>query len=152
MSRRRHRNVITAALAAPFAAALVAFVVTSCGNTEGDNAVRGDASGDSTNDSAGGDSAARDGAADSSTEFDAAHPDGGPAPVVACGDGGADAAGECTLPPSVCIDEHWLRYYGGSASCTDAGVCDFMAFDMLCPHADMAPDCFQGGCRIVIVR
>ena len=156
MSRRRHGNVITAAVAAPFVAALVGLVVASCGNDGDDNAVkRGDASSDATIEGSF-DAFLGDGTLESTPGFDAARPDGGPAPVVACGDGGADAgtgdAGECTLPPSVCIDDHWLRYYAGGSCNTDAGTCDFRAFEMLCGPSQTPPDCYQGGCRLVIVR
>jgi hypothetical protein len=74
-------------------------------------------------------------------------PDGGPPPVVACG----DAADPCLPPPSVCLDEHWMRYYG-AGYCSDAGTCEFTGYDMLCPPSPTPPDCYQGGCRIVIVR
>ncbi len=71
-------------------------------------------------------------------------PDGGPPPTVAC-DGGT-----CTLPPSTCIDDHWLRYYAGG-TCKD-GLCEFRAYEMLCSPSQVPPDCYQGGCRMVIVR
>lgn len=81
---------------------------------------------------------------------DAAHPDGGPAPTYPC----ADAAPEprCPLPPSFCIDDHWMRYYG-SATCDEAtGQCVATPIDMECLPAEAPPDCFMGGCRAIIVR
>lgn len=85
-------------------------------------------------------------ASDPWSRRDAAHPDGGPAPVVACDDGGA-----CPAPPSVCLDEHWLRYYR-NGTCDDAGLCRFEWDDMLCDPSPTPPDCWQGGCRVVVVR
>ncbi len=77
-----------------------------------------------------------------------APPDGGPPPVIACG---ADAAIPCPLPPSVCVDDHWLRYYYGG-TCGDAGVCVYQVGEYACPPSPVQPDCLDGGCRIVIVR
>jgi hypothetical protein len=74
-------------------------------------------------------------------------PDGGPGPDPPC----ADAALPCALPPSECVDDHWLRGYT-NGRCTDAGTCAFDVYEMLCPPSPMPPDCYQGGCRIVIVR
>ena len=93
--------------------------------------------------------------------------------VVACGrtsdveaaDGGADAATEssppatgtppadmpCVAPPSECLDEHTMKYFT-SGTRNDAGTCDFMSFTMKCDPSPVPPDCFQGGCRVVIVR
>lgn len=78
--------------------------------------------------------------------YDASHPEGGPAPVVAC-DGGT-----CTLPASVCLDDLWLRYYTGGTCDADAGVCMFEAKDQRCDVFGPPPYCYQGGCRAVIVR
>jgi hypothetical protein len=71
-------------------------------------------------------------------------PDGGPFPVVACaGDGGV----ACPLPPSQCVDDHWLRFYQ-SGECGDAGVCVYQAYEYQCPQSPIQPDCADGGCRI----
>ena len=155
MSRRRHGNVINAAVAAPFVAALVALVVASCGNDGDDNAVkRGDASSDSTTGTT--DAFLGDGTFETTPGFDAARPDGGPAPVVACGDGGADAgtgdAGECTLPPSVCLVDHGLLNNAGGTSNPASVTCDTRGYELLCAQSTTPPDCYQGGCRVVIVR
>src|SRR5215471_17961195 len=40
-------------------------------------------------------------------DVDVPEPDGGPVPSPPC----ADAGVECALPPSECIDDHWLRGY-----------------------------------------
>lgn len=78
-------------------------------------------------------------------------PDGGPAPIVDCNDASADGGVECPSPPSVCLDDQWMRaYYNGT--CGDAGVCDFTEYTMHCPASPTPPDCYQGGCRIVILR
>jgi hypothetical protein len=74
-------------------------------------------------------------------------PDAGPGPSPPC----ADAANPCELPPSYCLDDHWLRSYT-NGRCTDAGVCAFDVYDMQCFPAPVPPDCYQGGCRVVIVR
>jgi len=81
---------------------------------------------------------------------DAAHLDGGPAPTYPC----ADAAPElrCPLPPSFCIDDHWMRYYG-SATCDEAtGQCVATSIDIECVKTEAPPDCFMGGCRATVVR
>ncbi len=70
-------------------------------------------------------------------------PDGGPPPVVACAtDGGVT----CPLPPSVCLDDHWLRFYTGGEC--DAGTCVYRTVEYACPAAPIKPDCVNGGCRI----
>jgi hypothetical protein len=74
-------------------------------------------------------------------------PDGGPIPSPPC----ADAAVPCSIPPSECIDDHWLRSYT-NGRCTDAGTCAFDVYEMKCPPSSTPPDCYQGGCRVVIVR
>ncbi len=84
--------------------------------------------------------------------IDTPHPDGGPIPKSACDDAGTSEAGvECPLPASFCIDDHWERYYYGGY-CSDAGVCEFQATDIHCDSSGTPPDCYQGGCRVVIVR
>jgi hypothetical protein len=81
-------------------------------------------------------------------------PDGGPPATIACGaDASApdDSGVDCPLPPSVCLDDHWARYYYGG-SCGDAGVCEFQSYDMYCEPSGMPHDCYQGGCRVVVLR
>jgi hypothetical protein len=83
-------------------------------------------------------------------------PDGGPPPQVECGPN-ADASAtndsgiDCPLPPSTCLDDHWARYYYGG-TCSDAGVCEYQSYDMFCEPAPMQPDCYQGGCRVIVLR
>jgi hypothetical protein len=82
-------------------------------------------------------------------------PDGGPPPATACGPD-ADAAPndsgiDCPVPPSTCLDDHWARYYYGG-TCGDAGVCEYQSYDMFCEPSGMPPDCYQGGCRLVVLR
>lgn len=81
---------------------------------------------------------------------DAAHPDGGPAPMTAC----ADASPElrCPLPASFCLDDHWMRYYANPQCDESTGQCQFTALDMECLSGGVPPDCFMGGCRQVLVR
>lgn len=76
-------------------------------------------------------------------------PDGGPdAGGTACGgDGGAF---QCAAPASTCIDDRTMRYF--VAICTDAGACGSEAHELACDPSSTKPDCFQGGCRVVIVR
>ncbi len=84
--------------------------------------------------------------------IDTPHPDGGPIPKSSCDDAGTNEAGvECPLPASFCIDDHWERYYYGGY-CSDAGVCELQATDIHCEPSGTPPDCYQGGCRVVIVR
>lgn len=78
----------------------------------------------------------------SSTPIDAGAP-----PVVACTDAGV----MCASPPSDCLDDHTMRYFSGGI-CNDAGTCDFTITTMKCDPSPVAPDCYQGGCRVVIVR
>jgi hypothetical protein len=84
--------------------------------------------------------------------FDGAMPDGGPGPVVPCGDASADGSTACTIPPSDCLDDHTMRYYTAATCNEDAGLCEYRISTMPCPRAPMPPDCYQGGCRIVGVR
>ncbi len=81
---------------------------------------------------------------------DAAHPDGGPAPMFPC----ADAAPElrCPLPSSSCIDDHWMRYYTNPQCDEGTGQCQFTPIDLECANAGVPPDCFMGGCRSVVIR
>jgi hypothetical protein len=120
-------------------AGVVAFSFAACGRVDD-----GKASGD-----AGGDVAASpppppppggDGAVSPSDASLADAP-----PLIAC-DGGL-----CTLPPSQCLDDETMRYFYG-ASCSDAGTCDYQYTDMHCDPSAVKPDCYQGGCRVVIVR
>jgi hypothetical protein len=101
-----------------------------------------DAGGDANGD------AHADTAADAPAALDAMPPDGGPPPVVAC----ADADMVCTPPLSFCLDDKWLRYYSGGTCDDDAGTCSFVVNEMLCPPSGNPPDCFQGGCRMVVLR
>jgi hypothetical protein len=83
-------------------------------------------------------------------------PDGGPPAAIACGpdaDAGAenDSGVECPLPPSVCLDDQWARYYYGG-TCGDAGVCEYQYYDMFCEPSGMPHDCYQGGCRVMVLR
>jgi hypothetical protein len=68
---------------------------------------------------------------------DAAPPtvDAPPAPMPAC----AMDAGECSLPPSACLDQWYLLYYTGG-DCVD-GTCHFTTNLMWCPDT-----CQNGGC------
>jgi hypothetical protein len=132
---------------------LLAALAGACGKVE-DNAVDSGAPDATAHDAPSG------GAFDASTGFDAyvpdvsttidvevPPPDGGPIPTPPC----ADAAVPCLLPPSECIDDEWLRSYT-NARCTAAGTCAYDVYEMKCPPSPTPPDCYQGGCRVVIVR
>jgi hypothetical protein len=56
----------------------------------------------------------------------------------------------CPLRPSICVDDTTMRWYSGS--CDDAGSCAYTPHDMTCDKAPIQPDCFQGGCRLVVLR
>jgi hypothetical protein len=84
---------------------------------------------------------ARD-AKDASTEDD-----GASKPVVVAP---ACDPSTCPLRPSICIDDNTMRWYSGS--CGDSGTCEYTAHDMTCDKAPIQPDCFQGGCRLVVLR
>jgi hypothetical protein len=145
------------------AVAFTAFVLVSCGavvafgacgktandraELEGGAPPEGDAK---TSGPFPGDAPGYDAWSSDAASYDASHPDGGPPPVVACGGPNQDG-GECAAPASVCIDDHWMRYYG-PGKCNDAGTCDFPYSDMECGFSEVPPDCYQGGCRIVIIR
>jgi hypothetical protein len=75
-------------------------------------------------------------------------PDGGPPPVVACA-GAGDGGVVCPLPPSACIDDHWLRFYTGGEC--EAGTCIYGTAEYQCPVSPIQPDCADGGCRITPV-
>ena len=80
-------------------------------------------------------------------DADISQPDAGVPPVVACAEGGI----ACPAPPSDCLDDHTMRYFSGGM-CNDGGTCDYTIITMKCDPAPMPPDCYQGGCRVVIVR
>ena len=61
--------------------------------------------------------------------------DAGPPPKMAC----SVSAPTCNLPPSTCLDSHYLVYYTNSSCISDE--CQY-AMDMLyCPSG-----CVNGGC------
>jgi hypothetical protein len=119
--------------------------------------------GDATGDSSLADSAPPDASTDQSASSDGGAtadgapadiiaPDAGPVPPVPCGDAGADASVACPIPPSECIDDHTMRYYYGGTCNADAGVCEYLVGTMHCDPSSTPPDCYQGGCRIIVVR
>jgi hypothetical protein len=73
-------------------------------------------------------------------------PDGGPPPILACATDGGVA---CPLPPSVCVDDSWLRFYTGGEC--EAGTCVYGSVEYQCPVSPIKPDCADGGCRITPV-
>ena len=77
--------------------------------------------------------------------------DAGPPPIVACADASTAGGSVCPNPPSKCLDDNWLAYYY-NGTCGDAGTCNYVEATMLCPSSPSPPDCYQGGCRIVLVR
>jgi hypothetical protein len=64
----------------------------------------------------------------------------------------SDAAtcGDCMPPPSICVDDDNMRWY--DSKCGDSGVCEVTSHDMRCDKTGIEPACFQGSCRIIIVR
>jgi hypothetical protein len=68
--------------------------------------------------------------------------DAGPPPTVACGSGSGSGSGSnaCELPPSTCLDEHYLDYYTGGTC--NAGTCEFTSNLLYCPIG-----CINGGCE-----
>lgn len=144
MSRRSFVSFAWAMTATVTAA--VSLVTGACGRAESGGAAADAAPADAASEAAGFDATILP--RDSGPFADVTapgHPDGGPPPIVAC-DGGA-----CALPPSTCIDDNWMRYYVGG-SCSDAGLCEFTPVDMFCDPSGVKPDCYQGACRVVIVR
>lgn len=82
--------------------------------------------------------------------IDSAAPDAGRGPLVACGaDAGPDGSTACALPPSDCLDEQWLRYYGAATCNEAAGICEYQISTMHCPSYGPARSCYQGGCQVV---
>jgi hypothetical protein len=74
--------------------------------------------------------------------------DGRDAPVDVQGPARCD--GPCTPPPSVCIDDSTMRWYSGE--CGDSGTCEFKPHDLPCDPSPTPPACFQGGCRVIVIR
>jgi hypothetical protein len=124
----------------------VAALVGACGRTADVDTRDGGPDGAIAAPSAGDALAPIDGSI-ATVDANVSQPDAGPPPVVAC----ADAGVACPAPPSDCLDDHTMRYFGGG-TCNDAGTCDYMIFTMKCEPSPMPPDCYQGGCRVVIVR
>ena len=56
----------------------------------------------------------------------------------------------CEYPPSTCVDDSTMRWFSGA--CTDAGKCEFTPYEMHCDSSSVKPDCFQGSCRVVVLR
>jgi hypothetical protein len=135
-------------IAAALAAASVALLVFACGRTVDAEATDGGADGATGAPTESGMPAPGfDGSLNPFTDGSIAPIDAGSPPIVPC----TDAGMTCASPPSDCLDEHTMRYFGGG-TCNDAGTCDFMIFTMKCDPSPVPPDCYQGGCRIVIVR
>jgi hypothetical protein len=125
----------------------VALLVGACGRTAELETRDGGADGATGSPSAGDALAPFDGSIAPLVDSGVAQPDAGPPPVVPC----ADAGMACPTPPSECLDEHTMRYFTGG-TCNGAGTCDYTSFTMKCDPSPIPPDCYQGGCRVVIVR
>ena len=76
---------------------------------------------------------------DASTSEDGASP-----PVGTCD------PSSCALRESICLDDSTMRWF--TSSCSDAGACEYTPYDMTCQPSGLAPSCFQGGCRVVVLR
>jgi hypothetical protein len=61
--------------------------------------------------------------------------DAGPPPMVSC----STAAPTCDLPPSTCLDSHYMVYYGDGTCVGD--VCQYTTNTLYCPSG-----CVNGGC------
>lgn len=82
---------------------------------------------------------------------DAATEEDGPSqPVVVTPVTPACDTSACPMQSSICVDDSTMRWF--ATSCGDAGTCEYTPYDMKCDKAPIQPDCFQGGCRLVIVR
>jgi hypothetical protein len=154
-SKIPHRSTLgaspaRAALAAVTCAGSVALVVFAfaCGRTAEADPADGGQDG-STGSSSNGDAFAPsfDATITPRVDADTTPIDAGSPPVVAC----TDAGEMCASPPSDCLDDHTMRYFSGG-TCNDAGTCDFTISTLHCDPSPMPPDCYQGGCRVVIVR
>lgn len=147
--RIRSRAALVAVRTLAAALGVAACVAVGCGRTAGDDAAqnRSDASSEAATSTYDAAFPTFDGGG-FPIETDAAPIDAGPQPIVACAEGGAPP---CPSPPSECLDDHTMRFFTAGA-CTEAGTCDYRIQTMKCDPAPMPPDCYQGGCRIVIVR
>ena len=76
---------------------------------------------------------------DASTSEDGASP-----PISTCN------PSSCALRDSICLDDSTMRWF--TSACSDAGACEYTPHDMTCQPSGMPQSCFQGGCRVVIVR
>lgn len=72
--------------------------------------------------------------------------DAAPPPPMSCG----PDAGTCELPPSTCLDTHYLVYY--TSSTCDSGMCGYTQMLMYCdygcveqPTVPATGGCQQGG-------
>ena len=139
---------LAATLAATLSAASAALLVFACGRTADVDATDAGADGATGGPMATG--APAPGFDATVTPFaDAATApiDAGSPPIVPC----TDAGMTCAAPPSDCLDDQTMRYFSGG-TCNDAGTCDYTIVTMKCDPSGMPPDCYQGGCRVVIVR
>ena len=84
----------------------------------------------------------------SSAPRDAARVDAALPSIGADADVGVLTADAAPCPPgtSVCIDGDTLRSSWPVRD--DAGACGFEHADWKCPESAVAPNCFQGGCRM----
>jgi hypothetical protein len=148
--KARAVRVVGVVGASAFGAASIALVAVACGRTADVEATDGGADGATGAPSATGMPApgtGLDGSLNPLIDASTAPIDAGSPPVVACTDAGV----MCASPPSDCLDEHTMRYFSGG-TCNDAGTCDFTVVAMKCDPSPVPPDCYQGGCRVVIVR
>jgi len=136
-------------LAAALAATSVALLVFACGRTADVEGADGGVDGATGAPMATGMPASPgfDGSLNPFADGSTAPIDAGSPPLVPC----TDAGMMCASPPSDCLDDHTMRYFSGG-TCNDAGTCDFTITTMKCDPSPMPPDCYQGGCRVVIVR
>ena len=84
----------------------------------------------------------KDGAIDAFVDLTDAPPppppsvDAGPPPMMSC----SSAAPTCELPPSTCLDSHYLVYYTNGTCVSD--MCQYTTNMMYCPSG-----CANGGCQ-----
>ncbi|HEY4177946.1 MAG TPA: hypothetical protein VGM90_13960 [Kofleriaceae bacterium] len=80
----------------------------------------------------------RDAAADASADASPPPPptvDAGPPPMMSC----SVAAPTCELPPSTCLDSHYILYYTNGTCVSDE--CEYTTNMMYCSF------CVNGGCQ-----
>ena len=132
LARRTGSALVVGTMMTLAAVTTVVLLAVGCGKT--DSSIES-----SARDSGG---AAFDGDSPDVTDATSATKEDGSTETVPCG--------ECVSPGDICIDDSTMRTI--FSLCGDSGTCEVRSYDTPCPMTGVQPYCFNGGCRVLVLR